>query len=575
MPETDVIFNIGAEGTESTAAGIKKIVNSLNKLRVKIMEAVNSAQAYQQVVKRLEVDMRSFNATTEGQIDTLESYRGANRLTQTGLKLTARQIEAIGKAAISHNKALGDGPEGATRQYNKLISGIVRARESALIPLGIDLSQTTDKAKAQKEAVEKLTEKYGDYEVKLETTAERMFSLQNTLGTVKDQLAVAAWDRFSAGASESGNKLWDLVKGLEVFSTDMKDTNGRMAEWIVTNEGLEHSFNVLINTIGATITPLEKFDDNLEILSNRYKDLAFNMKTVATMTRQLDFDKLATGLGYAPKGRIKDIEPTRKGGKKKKKVSDFIITEEEAELGLSQEELDFWRKNAELTQEQVEAEFFAAFSEGEVTLEDPIMALHMQRFQAESDAAFAHAQLMEDLERAQTERHAQEIQSRIDAVMNSAQATSGIMANLQKTMNKNSQAGFNAAKGLAIAQVAVDTPAAAMAAYKSVVGIPYVGPFLAVAAASAAVAAGVAQIANIKKQKFSPSGAGASAPSASAISAPSINASANQYGAGATQQESTTIINNVLVDGQVIHSSMINANNDASQRGEQSFATAV
>ena len=59
-----------------------------------------------------------------------------------------------------------------------------------------------------------------------------------------------------------------------------------------------------------------------------------------------------------------------------------------------------------------------------------------------------------------------------------------------------------AQKGIAIVQTMISTYQAAQDAYRSLVGIPYVGPALAVAAAAAAIAAGLARVAVIKSQSF-------------------------------------------------------------------------
>lgn len=68
--------------------------------------------------------------------------------------------------------------------------------------------------------------------------------------------------------------------------------------------------------------------------------------------------------------------------------------------------------------------------------------------------------------------------------------------------------GFQISKALSIASATINTAEASIAAFKSVVGIPYVGPVLAPIAAGVAVAAGVAQIGMIASQKFNPSGGG-------------------------------------------------------------------
>ncbi len=56
---------------------------------------------------------------------------------------------------------------------------------------------------------------------------------------------------------------------------------------------------------------------------------------------------------------------------------------------------------------------------------------------------------------------------------------------------------FGESKALSIATTLIDTYAAAVAAYRSVVGIPFVGPAAAPAAAAAAIAFGLAQVAKI------------------------------------------------------------------------------
>jgi hypothetical protein len=66
---------------------------------------------------------------------------------------------------------------------------------------------------------------------------------------------------------------------------------------------------------------------------------------------------------------------------------------------------------------------------------------------------------------------------------------------------KSGVVSFKTAQALQIAQLLIETPAAAFAAYRSVIGIPFVGPALAPVAFATAIATGMTQIANIKKQK--------------------------------------------------------------------------
>ncbi len=75
------------------------------------------------------------------------------------------------------------------------------------------------------------------------------------------------------------------------------------------------------------------------------------------------------------------------------------------------------------------------------------------------------------------------------------------MGDLAKTSQAFGKKGFALWKTLAVGQAMVDTYASATGAYKAMVGIPIVGPSLAVAAAAAAVAAGLANVATIRAQE--------------------------------------------------------------------------
>jgi hypothetical protein len=88
-----------------------------------------------------------------------------------------------------------------------------------------------------------------------------------------------------------------------------------------------------------------------------------------------------------------------------------------------------------------------------------------------------------------------------DTKLKTAGVAAGTMANLMQNLyvatGSNNKAMFDAGKAFAIAETVINTRAAAMAAYKSLAGIPYVGPYLGAAAAAAAIAAGAAQIREI------------------------------------------------------------------------------
>ena len=114
---------------------------------------------------------------------------------------------------------------------------------------------------------------------------------------------------------------------------------------------------------------------------------------------------------------------------------------------------------------------------------------------------------------------------------------SDFMGQMSVLMKTNSRKQFEIGKAAAIAQVAIDTPKAAMSAYSAMAGIPIVGPALGVAAAGAAIASGVAQMQNIKSQSM---GGGSNA-SAGGIQAASGGAGDAQ--GGGSIANSKTVLN--------------------------------
>jgi len=91
---------------------------------------------------------------------------------------------------------------------------------------------------------------------------------------------------------------------------------------------------------------------------------------------------------------------------------------------------------------------------------------------------------------------------KLDTLNATTSGISQILGNLASAQDQESERGFKTWKAIAIAQGYVDTFSSAIAAYRAMVGIPGIGPGLAVAAAAAALAAGLANIARISSQKY-------------------------------------------------------------------------
>lgn len=115
----------------------------------------------------------------------------------------------------------------------------------------------------------------------------------------------------------------------------------------------------------------------------------------------------------------------------------------------------------------------------------------------------------------------EKVNQAVQGTFSVASSLTGALANVYKQESqdatksqKEQERAFKTYKALAITQAIIDTASSAQGAYKSMVGIPYVGPFLAPIAAAAAVVAGIANVNAIKNEQLpgtSASDSGASA----------------------------------------------------------------
>lgn len=117
----------------------------------------------------------------------------------------------------------------------------------------------------------------------------------------------------------------------------------------------------------------------------------------------------------------------------------------------------------------------------------------------------------------------------LENVLSMGQSIGKIFGSVASMMDKNSEEGLAAYKAFATASAIIDTLASAVAAYKSLAGIPLAGPALGAAAAAAAVAAGMANVTQIQKTTLGSTASVENSYGSSSVSAPEINAWEPQY----------------------------------------------
>ena len=114
-------------------------------------------------------------------------------------------------------------------------------------------------------------------------------------------------------------------------------------------------------------------------------------------------------------------------------------------------------------------------------------------------------------------------QQKIDGVKNTLTTIANLAQLFAGESEKEQKKAFKIQKAANIAQALIDTYASATAAYKSLVGVPVVGPALGIAAAAAAVTGGLLNVKQIQATEFQGSSVGG-------------NTSPSYSSTGATQQ---------------------------------------
>jgi len=119
-----------------------------------------------------------------------------------------------------------------------------------------------------------------------------------------------------------------------------------------------------------------------------------------------------------------------------------------------------------------------------------------------SRAELLDAQAQQDISRAQLVANQEKaiLDQRISAASGAVDNIAEVMTQLYGKQSKAAKAAFIAQKGIAIAQTIMSTYEAAQKAFSAMSGIPYVGPVLGAVAAAAAIAAGLARVAQIRSQ---------------------------------------------------------------------------
>ena len=316
-------------------------------------------------------------------------------------------------------------------------------------------------------------------------------------------------------------KAISLIPGVDIGTNLEEGFSGGIAGMIFDPEEVASEGDATIEETEAQLTKLKNSRDGF-ILQGQKADQAAADKAKADREKMTADELAAAEKLAADKKAIKDKEDAEAQARTDKAIADAQIVKDllqQADLDLIQSAYD--RAQAELEiQRQADIE---KITQAGATADE--IARINQRYDNKSKKL---EQENSDFKEALNEQD----------VDNALAAGSQVLGGIISIVGEGSAVG----KAAALAQTAIDTYGSATAAYKSVVGIPVVGPALAPVAAGVAVAAGLMSMKKIVSVKTPGNKSAGAAPSVSVPTAPSFNPTAAlEAGANADADANTEV----------------------------------
>lgn len=297
-------------------------------------------------------------------------------------------------------------------------------------------------------------------------------------------------------------KAISLIPGVDIGTNLEEGFSGGIAGMIFDPEEVATEGQATIDETTAQLTKLKNQRDGF-ILQGQKADQDAAAKAKADKEKAAADELAAAEKLAADKKAIKDKEDAEAAARLAKEIADAQIVKDmlqQADLDLIQSAYDRAQAELEIQRNQdIEKITQAGATADEIARINARYDNQAKKLEQENS----------DFKEALNEQD----------VDNALAAGSQVLGGIIDIVGEGSAIG----KSAAIAQTAIDTYGSATAAYKSVVGIPVVGPALAPVAAGVAVAAGLMSMKKIVATKTPGNKSGGSVPNISVPTAPPVN----------------------------------------------------
>jgi len=304
------------------------------------------------------------------------------------------------------------------------------------------------------------------------------------------------------GTVDQLTKAISLIPGVDIGTNLEEGFSGGIAGMIFDPEEVATEGQATIDETTAQLTKLKNQRDGF-ILQGQKADQDAAAKAKADKEKAAADELAAAEKLAADKKAIKDKEDAEEAARLAKEIADAQIVKDmlqQADLDLIQSAYDRAQAELEIQRNQdIEKITQAGATADEIARINARYDNQAKKLEQENS----------DFKEALNEQD----------VDNALAAGSQVLGGIIDIVGEGSAIG----KSAALAQTAIDTYGSATAAYKSVVGIPVVGPALAPVAAGVAVAAGLMSMKKIVSTKTPGNKSGGSVPNVSVPTAPPVN----------------------------------------------------
>jgi hypothetical protein len=249
----NILLSIGSKLGPGGFASLQAGIQMIGALSSSVTNAVKELDRFKLVMDQVDMSMVNMaDSAAAGQVDTYALMQALSALNKSAphLKITADQYAAITARAAEFAASTG---QDTTAVFGQMTDSLIRGTERGLKPFGIDLENTEDLMKAQKEALEKLTDGYIGFEHTISTNSQRISALSNNWGTFTSALWAATGD--IPGVS---NVLDALNEALGETAAALTTTSKAVNDWVFSfkNAGTAVAFILKLlrgDTTGAGI----------------------------------------------------------------------------------------------------------------------------------------------------------------------------------------------------------------------------------------------------------------------------------------------------------------------------------